>query len=183
MEINIKDIEPPIVYLNGSEPKKIDLPKPKLELRSEEVNEILSKRPASIIRYGLTIIALVGIVGILASWYIKYPEIIKGNVVITTEIPPIKVIPRASGRLQKLLVKPNQLVNQGDFMAEIENTTRLENLPVLQTLSKQLKSYLQNTATKVNFPSTAFTFGDLQTEYNNLLKNYQEAERLLNDAI
>ncbi len=183
MEMNIKDINPPTVHLNGSEIKKGVSPKPTLELRSDEVHEVLSKRPASIIRYGLTIIALVGIIGILASWYIKYPEIIKGNVVITTEIPPIKVIPRASGRLQKLLVKPNQLVNQGDFMAEIENTTRLENLPVLQTLSKQLKSYLQNTATKVNFPSTALTFGDLQTEYNNLLKNYQEAERLLNDAI
>lgn len=183
MEINIKDIEPPIVYLNGSQSKKVDLPKPKLELRSEEVNEILSKRPASIIRYGLSIIALLGILGLVASWYIKYPEIIKGNVMITTEIPPLKVIPKVSGRVQRLLVKPNQLVKQGDFIAEIENTTRLENLPVLQTLSQQLKLYLQNTSLKVAFPSNTFTFGDLQIEYNNLLKNYQESERLFGDAI
>ena len=183
MEINIKDKEPPIVYLNGSQPKIVDLPKPKLELRSEEVNEILSKRPASIIRYGLTIIALLGILGLVASWYIKYPEIIKGNVMITTEIPPLKVIPKVSGRLQRLLVKPNQLVKQGDFIAEIENTTRLENLPILQTLSQQLKMYLQNTSLKVVFPSNTFTFGDLQVEYNTLLKNYQESERLLGDAI
>lgn len=183
MEIKIKDIEPPIVYLNGSQPKIVDLPKPKLELRSEEVNEILSKRPASIIRYGLSIIALLGILGLVASWYIKYPEIIKGNVMITTEIPPLKVIPKVSGRVQRLLVKPNQLVKRGDFIAEIENTTRLENLPVLQTLSQQLKLYLQNTSLKVAFPSNTFTFGDLQIEYNNLLKNYQESERLFGDAI
>ncbi|MEA5259749.1 HlyD family efflux transporter periplasmic adaptor subunit [Arcicella aquatica] len=183
MEINIKDIEPPIVYLNGSQPKKVDLPKPKLELRSEEVNEILSKRPALIIRYGLTIIAFLGILGIVASWYIKYPEVIKGSVMITTELPPLKVIPKVSGRLQKLLVNPNQLVRQGDFIAEIENTTRLENRPILQTLSQQLKSYLQNTSLKVAFPSNTFTFGDLQIEYNNLLKNYHESERLLGDAI
>ncbi|MEA5429311.1 HlyD family secretion protein [Arcicella lustrica] len=154
-----------------------------MELRSEEVNEILSKRPASIIRYGLSIIALLGILGLVASWYIKYPEIIKGNVMITTEIPPLKVIPKVSGRVQRLLVKPNQLVKRGDFIAEIENTTRLENLPVLQTLSQQLKLYLQNTSLKVAFPSNTFTFGDLQIEYNNLLKNYQESERLFGDAI
>jgi len=170
MEIKIKDIEPPIVYLNGSQPKIVDLPKPKLELRSEEVNEILSKRPASIIRYGITIIAFLGILGVVASWYIKYPEIIKGKVVITTEILPLKVIPKVSGRVQRLLVKPNQLVKQGDFIAEIENTTRLENLPILQTLSQQLKLYLQNRSLKVAFPSNTFTFGDLQIEYNNLLK-------------
>jgi len=93
------------------------------------------------------------------------------------------VIPKVSGRLQRLLVKPNQLVKQGDFIAEIENTTRLENLPILQTLSQQLKMYLQNTSLKVVFPSNTFTFGDLQVEYNTLLKNYQESERLLGDAI
>ncbi len=184
MEINVKDIEIESVHLNGSEPETFLIPpRPNLELRSEEVNEILSKRPAGIIRYGLTVIAALGVLGLVASWYIKYPEIIKSSVMITTEKPPFKVIPRASGRLQKLLAKPNQEVKQGDFLAEIENTTRLENLPVLQTLSQQLKNYLQNTSSKVSFPSNALTFGDLQAEYNSLLKNYQESERLMGDAI
>jgi multidrug resistance efflux pump len=184
MEINVKDIEIESVHLNGSEPETFLIPpRPNLELRSEEVNEILSKRPAGIIRYGLTVIAALGVLGLVASWYIKYPEIIKSSVMITSETPPFKVIPRSSGRLQKLLAKPNQEVKQGDFLAEIENTTRLENLPVLQTLSQQLKNYLQNPSSKVSFPSNALTFGDLQAEYNSLLKNYQESERLMGDAI
>ena len=188
MEINI---ETKTVHLNGSKPETLKnyfgetpmITRPNLELRSEEVDEILSKRPAGIIRYGLTVIALLGVLGLITSWYIKYPEIIKGSVIITTEKPPFKVIPRSSGRLQKLLAKPNQVVKQGDFLAEIENTTRLENLSVLQTLSNRLKNYLQNTASKVLFPSNSLTFGDLQNEYNNLLKNYQESERLIGDAI
>ena len=108
-------------HLNGSKPEafleEMPLPKPRLELRSEEVHEILSKRPAGIIRYGLSILGLVLLLGVFASWYIKYPEIVKSLVMITTEIPPLKVSPRASGRLQKLLVKPNQTVKQGDFLA------------------------------------------------------------------
>lgn len=191
MEINIKDIETKTVHLNGSKPETLKdsfdgspvITRSNLELRSEEVDEILSKRPAGIIRYGLTVITFLGILGLIASWYIKYPEIIKGSVMITTEKLPFKVIPRSSGRLQKLLVKPNQLVNQGDFLAEIENTTRLENLTVLKMLSQQLKTYLQKPSFKVSFPSNAFTFGDLQMEYNSLLKNYQESERLMGDVI
>jgi len=191
MEINIKDTETKTVCLNGSNPRilkdtfgstPVSLG-PNLELRSDEVDEILSKRPAGIIRYGLTVIFLLGVLGLIASWYIKYPEIIKGSVMITTEKPPFKVIPRSSGRLQKLLVQPNQFVIQGDFLAEIENTTRLENLSVLQALSKQLKNYLQKPSLKVSFPSNTLTFGDLQVEYNSLLKNYQESERLMGDAI
>lgn len=186
MEINIKDTENKI-HLNGSKSsdfvEEIPLPKPKFELRSEEVDEILSKRPAGIIRYGLTILGLVMLLGLFTSWYIKYPEIVKSSVMITTEIPPLKVIPRASGRLQKLLAKPNQTVKYGDFLAEIENTTRLENLPVLQTLSQQLKNYLEKSSSKVGFPSNSLTFGDLQGEYNSLVKNYEEAERLMDDAI
>ena len=111
MEIKIKDIETKTVHLNGSKPETLKdsfggtpkITRPNLELRSEEVDEILSKRPAGIIRYGLTVIALLGVLGLIASWCIKYPEIIKGGVMITTEKPPFKVIPRSSGRLQKLL--------------------------------------------------------------------------------
>lgn len=153
------------------------------ELRSEEVNEILSHQPAGIIRYGLSIIALIGLLILLASWFIKYPEIIKGSVVITTQRPPVKIISRSSGIIEKLLIHSNQTIRKGDFLAEIENTTHLENLPVLKTLSAQLKKYLQNSAYNVSFPSSAITFGDLQSEYNTLLKNYQESERLLGDAI
>jgi multidrug resistance efflux pump len=153
------------------------------ELRNSEVDEVLSQPPIWLISWGITVIFFVLSTLLSVSWFIKYPEIIKGKIIITTKKPPFKVIPRSSGRLQKLLVKPNQLVNQGDFLAEIENTTRLENLSVLQTLSQQLKNYLQKTSLKVTFPSNALTFGDLQVEYNSLLKNYQESERLMSDAI
>jgi multidrug resistance efflux pump len=184
MEINPKEI---YQSLNGSKPGDLShdmlVYRPEVELRSEEVHEILSKRPAGIIRYGLSILGLTVATGLFASWFIKYPEVLKSSVMITTQQPPIKVIPKASGRLQRLLVKPNQPVKQGDFLAEIENTTRLENMPVLQALSNQLKSYLESPFAKVTFPSNTLTFGDLQVEYNTLVKNYDEAERLMGDAI
>jgi len=162
---------------------KEDAPSQLPELRSEEVNDILNHQPAGIVRYGLTIIAFIGALIVLTSWFIKYPEVIKGSVVISTQKPPLKIISRSSGIVEKLLVQPNQAIKKGDFLAEIENTTRLENLPILQSLTSELKEYLQNPSHKVRFPSSSFTFGDLQSEYNLLLKNYQDAERHLGDAI
>ena len=75
MEINIKDIETKTIHLNGSKPETLKdsfggTPvsiRLNLELRSEEVNEILSKRPAGIIRYGLMVIALLCVLGLIAS--------------------------------------------------------------------------------------------------------------------
>lgn len=176
-------IQTPKPHINGSVVSTKPTLRPPLEIRSDEVNDILSNRPAFIIRYGLSIIALIGILSIITSWYIKYPEVIKGNAIITTEIEPLKVISKSSGRLQKILVKPEQWINQGDYIAEIENTTRLENIPILQTLAHQAKRYLTNNTDKVIFPLHTITFGDLQSEYNLLLKNYEESERLINDAI
>ena len=156
-------IQTPKPHINGSVVSPKPTLRPPLELRSDEVNDILSNRPAFIIRFGLSIIALIGMLSIIISWYIKYPEVIKGNAIITTEIEPLKVISKSSGRLQKILVKPEQWINQGDYIVEIENTTRLENIPVLQTLAHQAKRYLTNNADKVIFPLHTITFGDLKS--------------------
>ena len=167
-----------VQILDGNTP-----PSQLLELRSEEVNDILNHRPAGIIRYGLSIIALIGLLILLASWLIKYPEIIEGPVIISTKKPPIKIISRSSGTVEKLLIQSNQKIKKGAFLAEIENTTHLENLPVLQALSIHLKKYLKNPAQKATFPSDAVTFGDLQGKYNKLMKNYQQSQRILGDVI
>ena len=183
MNTEIQEIEPLKNVLPSPLSKDVIITKPKYERRSEEVHEILSKNPSAIIRYGLYIITLIGFLVVFAAWYIQYPEIVKSSVMITTDKPPIKVIPRVSGKLQKILIKPNQMVRGGDFLAEIENTTRLENIPILEVVLKQLKTYLRSSSLKVTFPPDTLTFGDLQTEYNSLLKNYVDAERLRGDQI
>ena len=54
----------------------------KIELRSEEVQEILGTPPRWIVRWGITIILLVVIILFAGSYLFKYPDIIFANVVL-----------------------------------------------------------------------------------------------------
>lgn len=52
-------------------------------LYSSQVDEIISKPPGSLVRWGTTVIFLVFAVILLLAWLIKYPEVISSPVVIT----------------------------------------------------------------------------------------------------
>ena len=67
-----------------------------IELRSEEVQDILTRVPHWMIRWGNVVILLLLFLVFLVSWFVKYPDIIATEIVITTQIPPEKLIARNS---------------------------------------------------------------------------------------
>ncbi|MEN9326922.1 MAG: hypothetical protein RI943_1355, partial [Bacteroidota bacterium] len=75
-----------------------------LKIYSEEVRDILSDPPKTILKWGNTI--LLGFITLLflLSWYIKYPDIVVAPVVITTNIPPEKILAKTSGKIEAILV-------------------------------------------------------------------------------
>lgn len=58
-----------------------------IEIRSEEVQEILTKVPNWMIRYGNTLILILIFMLLFISWFIKYPDVISSEVMVTTTIP------------------------------------------------------------------------------------------------
>src|SRR3982750_200213 len=68
------------------------------EVNSEEVQDIMSKMPHWIIRYGTTILFVVIILLFAGSYFIHYPDVIVTNVNITSSNPPVKVVAQANGR-------------------------------------------------------------------------------------
>ena len=59
-----------------------------IEIRSEEVQEILSYVPNWMIRWGNTL--LLGLICMLLfiTWFVKYPDVITTQVMVTTFSPP-----------------------------------------------------------------------------------------------
>ena len=49
----------------------------KIELRSTEVQEILSRPPKWIVRWGITTVFFVVIIVVTGSWFFNYPDIIR----------------------------------------------------------------------------------------------------------
>ncbi len=116
-----------------------------LELRSEEVQEILNKVPNWMIRWGNMLFLLL-IVGLLAiTWFVKYPDIITSQVIVTTKIPPQKIYAKTTGKLDTILLVDNQLVKSNQAIAIIENTANFTDIyylkSIIDTLSIQRQDF------------------------------------------
>src|ERR1039458_7215602 len=71
----------------------------KIELKSEEVNELLNADPPWIVRWGLMLIFLIMLLVLSLSFFIKYPNILSATATITT------FDPAAALEKQKLIAK------------------------------------------------------------------------------
>ena len=106
----------------------------KIELRSEEVQEILTRIPNWIIRFGSFVILMLLLVVFFVSWLVKYPDVITSPIVITTNIPPEKLIAKTSGKIETILIQDKQNVNQNTPLAVIENAANFKDVFLLKSI-------------------------------------------------
>lgn len=96
-----------------------------IEIRSEEVQEIISHVPNGLVRWGLTVmfIVIASLLGV--TWFIKYPDLLTAPVVITTTPAPVNLVARTSGRIQ--LLKQDQAPCQaGEIVGIIQSNANLQ---------------------------------------------------------
>lgn len=110
-----------------------------IELRSEEVQEILTKVPHWMIRWGNVVILTVLLSLLLMSWVVKYPDIVTSEITITTQIPPQRLITKSSGRIEKIFIKNGETVSANTALAVIENTARYQDVFLLKSIIDTLK--------------------------------------------
>lgn len=98
----------------------------KIEIRSDEVQEIMGTPPKWIIRWGIVIIFIVVMVLLAGSFFYKYPDLIHARVTIVSENPPISVVARSDGKLDKIFVIDKQKVEANTILGIIENPANYE---------------------------------------------------------
>lgn len=93
-----------------------------LKIYSEEVRDVLSDPPKTILKWGNSI--LLGFITLLffLSWHIKYPDIVVAPVIITTNIPPEKILAKTSGKIEAILVNDKVFVKENTPLAIIQNS-------------------------------------------------------------
>lgn len=144
-----------------------------IELRSEEVQDILTRVPHWMIRWGSIVIFILLMLLLLISWFVKYPEIVSSQIIITTAAPPQKLIAKTSGRIEVLLVKDKDLVKTNTPLAVIENTANYKDVFLLKSI-----------VDTINLDSSIFPFqklnalqlGDIESAYALFQKEYNADE-------
>lgn len=105
-----------------------------LKLYSEEVRDLLSHPPKAILKWGNTFLLAFMIILLLLSWYIKYPDIVSAQIVITTNIPPEKVVAKTTGKIETILVQDKAMVLENTPLAIIQNTANYRDVFLLKKL-------------------------------------------------
>lgn len=96
--------------------------KPKeLELRSTIVQEILGYIPHWMIRWGITLFAILLVMGLFIAWLIKYPDVLAGKGRLTSAVPPIVLQTTQPGTISRLYVSDNVIVDAHAPLAEIQS--------------------------------------------------------------
>jgi HlyD family secretion protein len=101
-------------------------------VHSEEVQEIMSFIPNQVIRWGLTVIFSVFSILVIGSYYFKSPEIIRAPMVLTTKNPPVSLISKSTGKIDRLFVADGEMVEERGNIALINNPTDFEHYLILK---------------------------------------------------
>jgi len=105
-----------------------------IELRSEEVQEILTRVPHWMIRWGNLVILIVLLLLFLMAWIVKYPDIVTAEITITTLTPPEKLVARTSGKIEKIFVENRASVLESTPLAIIENSADFKDVFLLKSI-------------------------------------------------
>lgn len=147
-----------------------------IELRSEEVQEILTKVPHWMLRWGISLIAIIVFLLLFFSWLIKYPDLVVAEALLTTKTPPERIYARTTGRIDSIFIANNATVVKGQSLATLESAADYNNVKLLKSIIDTLN--IQEL--QFDFPYKKFNkleLGSISVDYANFendLRNYQQ---------
>ncbi len=122
-----------------------------LKIYSEEVRDVLSDPPKAILRWGNTILLGFVLILLVLSYIIKYPDIIVTQIIITTNIPPEKLVTKVSGKIKTILIKDKSIITANTPLAIIENSANFLDIFKLKSITDS-----------INIDKKPFPFNDFQ---------------------
>lgn len=152
-----------------------------IELRSEEVQEVMSRVPPWILRRGITLLFVIVLLLLVGSWFFKYPDVIQAEITVTSLEPPASVIARSTGKIDEIYAGNDREVSQGEPLAVIQNPANTADmLSLLKSMEGWKASSYNMEKTPALFPSQSVSLGGIQTVYAAFLnslndyRNYKE---------
>lgn len=148
----------------------------KIEFRSEEVREIMGTIPHWTIRSGSGYLFVILIMVLTGSWFIRYPDVIKAPVLLTTEIPPANIVAGSPGYLT-LWVKDSAIVKEGEYLGYINNNVR--DVKSVVAFKDQLEifreQFYKNPSIISEYrPNKGLSLGELQEYYTVFLRAIED---------
>ncbi|MCA6494488.1 MAG: HlyD family efflux transporter periplasmic adaptor subunit [Chitinophagaceae bacterium] len=167
---------PIIVNQNGTISESID----PLSLRSDEVQDFISRKPNFFIRWGIVLFFLILVIVGIVCWFIEYPDLVSTRGRLTSINAPKEVITRTEGKLQAIKITNGEKVMPGSVLAYMES---IANPSAVLQLKRNLDSILwivsQNKTDQIinyfpNYSNQQYLneFGELQQSFQTFMQSF-----------
>lgn len=152
---------------------------------SDEVQDIITKVPPWLLRWGITLFFGILMLIVLLSALIRYPDIVDASLKIDSPNSPKPVVAKIPGKLVRLLVKENENVVAGQPLAYLESTASHQKvLTLLSNLKSLQQQVLQNAQANTELFNEAdnIRFGELQSAYQQFYQEYLAYKSSVNNG-
>jgi len=140
-----------------------------IETRSEQIQEILNAPPPNLILWGNSILILIFILLLSSLFIIRYPEVIKAETVLTTQIPPQKLIVNFASKLDSIYVQDSEYVTKDQIIASLENSANTQDVYYLKSIVDTFDFKTQDFQ-YLKLPN--LQLGEIQLAYQEFERNY-----------
>lgn len=147
----------------------------RIELMAPEVDEILSRPPQGLLKWGSGWVISILLLLLAASYFIHFPEYVEATATITTARPPLWLTARVTSRIKELNASHLSLVKQGQLIAVLEN-------PALETHVENIRNRLKDSTlhhldTLLSTPEVfdvALQLGDVQPYWSAVANRFTD---------
>lgn len=153
--------------MNESQRVKTDI----IESRSEQVQDIIDRMPTGWTSLVVLVVSILIAILTIISFLVSYPDTVDGEITLTSELAPIRLVAQTTGRLH-LLKQPEATLEIGEVIGYIESGVDYRSILYLDSL---LSVGLQD-----NLPQfhRDIELGDLGSSYGAYIQAYTGWHRL-----
>ena len=154
-----------------------------IELRSEEVQDILNRPPNWMISWGNTVLLSLIVMLLVLTYFIRYSDVINGTAIISTDYPPVYISSKVNGRIGQLHVINGQPVSSGQLIAQIDNPVPAKSIEKLRSYLSDISDFLSD-ENQANFPvSVSIDLYQASSDFLNLRSTMDEYYKFLFSGI
>jgi len=151
-----------------------------IELRAEEVQEIMNKPPSWIQRWGIILMLCIVLILVIGTYLIKYPDTIEAEITVTTSNPPVDIIARSSGKMDEIFSKNNSRIHKNCILAVIQNPAKTEDVLLLaERLDYWGKCGYDLRIADSLFSFSSISLGNIQTGYSAFISNLKNLQHFI----
>ena len=147
---------------------------------SEEFKDVIGRFPSKYSNRLFIFLIAVVISGILLGWFIKSPDVILAEVIVTAEKPPLTLVSKTHGKIKILITSENKKIKEGDYIAVIENVANEKHIKFLKD---SLSNFSFDEIPNFNEYTFALNYnlGEIQNFYFEFVKNIYDLNQFYSD--